>query len=229
VDEVSDDDIERLASRLAMLVSDDGEADNAGRAVGLLARRLGVSGGEIKEMFLAGAAARALARPASPEAEEAERLQREVATLRHSLELIEVNARVAKRERDALQCENASLQRALDNLRLGRRARLAFGTVVMAAAAAIVVGWVAPIIRLPAANPPPQADHATPFSRLAVVRSGHTLMYRQPDPDSPVVGTIPFGTKLAVRSLRWNMLMQWVEIELGGEVGYVRTTDVDLS
>ena len=39
--EVSQDDIERLAARVAMLVSDDGEAANAGRAVGQLARRLG--------------------------------------------------------------------------------------------------------------------------------------------------------------------------------------------
>jgi len=36
---MSEDEIGRLANRLAMLVSDDGEADNAGRAVGALARR----------------------------------------------------------------------------------------------------------------------------------------------------------------------------------------------
>ena len=53
--EVSGEDIERLAARVAMLVSDDGEADNAGRAVGQLARRLGLSGGDLKAMLLAGA------------------------------------------------------------------------------------------------------------------------------------------------------------------------------
>jgi hypothetical protein len=53
--EVSGEDVERLAARVAMLVSDDGEADNAGRAVGQLARRLGLSGGDLKAMLLAGA------------------------------------------------------------------------------------------------------------------------------------------------------------------------------
>ena len=53
--EVGGEDIERLANRVAMLVSDDGEADNAGRAVGQLARRLGLSGGDLKAIVLAGA------------------------------------------------------------------------------------------------------------------------------------------------------------------------------
>lgn len=51
----SEEEIERLANRLAMLVSDDGEADNAGRAVGSLARRLGLTGGQLKAIFMAGA------------------------------------------------------------------------------------------------------------------------------------------------------------------------------
>ena len=48
--EVSGEDLERLANRMALLVSDDGEADNAGRAVGQLARRLGLSGGDLKAL-----------------------------------------------------------------------------------------------------------------------------------------------------------------------------------
>jgi hypothetical protein len=55
VTRLTTEDIERLASRVAMLASEDGEADNAGRAVGQMARRLGLSGGDLKAMFLDGA------------------------------------------------------------------------------------------------------------------------------------------------------------------------------
>ena len=39
-----------------MLASEDGEADNAGRAVGAMARRIGLTGGDLKRIFLAGTA-----------------------------------------------------------------------------------------------------------------------------------------------------------------------------
>jgi hypothetical protein len=234
VGNVNDDDIERLASRLAMLVSDDGEADNAGRAVGVLARRLGLSGGQIKEIFLAGALAGAYPRTPDPEptpvAEQIDGLRREISTVRHSLQLMEASARAAKRERDTLQRRNAELTLALEQARSTRHINrtligVVLGAVLAATAVAFLVPWIRPVPR----DAAPQADHATPFGRLAVVRAAGTLMYRQPDPESPLVGTVPVGTRLTVRALRWNMLMQWVEVELGGEVGYLRTTDVDLS
>ena len=54
---LNEDDIDGLANRLALLASGDGEADNAGRALGAMARRLGLTGGELKALFLDGARA----------------------------------------------------------------------------------------------------------------------------------------------------------------------------
>ena len=121
VSEVSDEDLERLASRMAMLVSEAGEADNAGRAVAALARRIGLSGGQLKAFFLAGAtnSLRVPVRDRSQlsAAAQVDRLERELSALRHGLKLTEVQARNAQRERDALRTENGVLAEALDRAR----------------------------------------------------------------------------------------------------------------
>jgi hypothetical protein len=39
---------------------------------------------------------------------------------------------------------------------------------------------------------------------------------------------MPPGTRLVVRRVLWNMMMQWAEVEMGGLSGYVPTTDLEM-
>lgn len=207
-------DLERLAARLALLASADGEADNAGRAVGALARRLGLSGGDLKRIFLAGATTGPERGP----------LERELADLRRSVLRRDADARHAMWERDLLRAENRKLQASLDNLRAGRRAwRLAWlGTVLALAVAGVVAlqgGPARPV-------PPPAAGAA---AHDAMVRPGGALLLRQPERDGPALAVLGHGQRLLVRRLLWNSLFQWAEVELpDGTAGYVLTTELDL-
>jgi hypothetical protein len=223
---ISEDDLERLASRLAMVVSEDGEAENAGRAMGQLARRLGLTGGHLKEIFLAGGGEiRATAAAA-----DVERLQRELATLRHALATAEADRAQAERDRDELQFEVAALRTALMRRRGAARRRLAVGLVllfaVLAVGAIAYVGTAAPSPQAPALA---GASAGAPMRRVAMVRSARTLAYAHPSREAPVLATLPPGMPLVVHRLVWNMLLQWAEIELGSGTGYVLTTDIDLS
>ncbi|MCW3473027.1 SH3 domain-containing protein [Limobrevibacterium gyesilva] len=232
--DVSEDDLERLASRLAMVVSEDGEAENAGRAMGQLARRLGLTGGHLKEMFLAGAAARGPAqRQLRRAAAEAERLEREVAALRQSLRLMETNWRSAERERDALQYEVAALRTTVFKSRTASQTRLVMATVILLAViAAAAISYLVPLGETTPAVPPlpaAAADPAATMRRMGVVRSVRATVFQQPDRAAPVMATLQAGMPVVVRRLVWSMLMQWAEVEVGSSVGYVLTTDIDLS
>src|ERR1035437_215475 len=133
---VGEAEFERLASRLAMLASDDGEADNAGRAVGAMVRRIGLTGGDLKRIFLAGAADVA-------GGGEHERLEAEVSTLRNSLTQSDDDARRAAWERDALRVENGELQASLDRLRASARAwGLGGAALVLVLLAVGATGWI---------------------------------------------------------------------------------------
>jgi len=233
---VSEEDVERLASRLAMVVSHDGEAENAGRALGQLARRLGLTGGQLKEIFLAGAA---VSGPdlgiASQSRGDVGRLESEVAVLRRGLQESDAKLRVAEHERCALQRDVMALR---NNLRRTRRVTwswLAIAGVVVAAGAAVVISLAVPFVtlqslagltQLPVLSPP---DNGADTRRIAVVHAGHVPMFRQPDRNAPLMTTLPAGATVVVRRLVWNMLMQWAEVEADGSVGYVLTTDLDLS
>jgi hypothetical protein len=232
---VSEDDVERLASRLAMMVSEDGEAENAGRAMGQLARRLGLTGGELKEIFLAGAAASA----AEPRAarSDAGRMEREIAILRKGLRESESKLVTAERERDALQRDVITLHNNLRQLRGSAKSRLAIVAIVaLAVGAAAIVSFVMPPGTLQSlaglSDTPPApvaADAGTEIRRMAVVGANRATVFAQPDRAAPVMATLPAGMPVVVRRLVWNMLMQWAEVELGSGVGYVLTTDIDLS
>src|SRR5260370_5349085 len=100
-----------------MLASEDGEADNAGRAVGNLARRLGLSGGDLKAIFMAGARGELkLAQPTDQP-----QTARELATLRRQVKLLEGAARRAQEERDVLAAENSAMRVAQYRRRPTRR------------------------------------------------------------------------------------------------------------
>ena len=227
---VNGDDIERLANLLALLASDDGEADNAGRAVGATARRLGLSGGQLKAIFKAGV--KAVVGDSPRLAEQTARINAltdEVEGLRDTLRKAEVAARALQRDRDALRGEVEELHGQLDQRRSARQARFAIGLV----AALGVVGavWVAaygPKLHLVAQE---RADNlaGSPFYRTAIIRDRATVMHRDPDSASPDLATLTIGTHLMVHKTLWHNLQQWVEVELNGQVGYVLSTDVDLS
>ena len=216
-----DADIERLAARLAMLASEDGEADNAGRAVGALARRMGLTGGDIKRIFLAGAAS-------VPDIADRERLEHEVSSLRHNVMRLDADVRRTGRERDALRAENLRLQ-----ARLGRRQRSArsfrrgAAAVVLAALLAGVTAWLWPT-RSPGL--PAVAQEGVGFPRAAVIRPGGAQLFRDPGRSGPPLVVLPAGQRVQVHRLVWKAFFQWAEIEApGGWSGYVLTTEIDLS
>jgi hypothetical protein len=165
LDAIHTEEMERLASRLALLVSDSGEADNAGRAVGILARKLGLSGGDLKQIFLAGLRVDAGASGVQGDASD---LAREAMALRRSIAAAEAAARDAGRERDALRAENDALQQALDNRRSFTQVAWALGTIfVCAVAVGAAMMFVGPSFHAPRAEFPQPSD-----GRFAADRGG---------------------------------------------------------
>jgi hypothetical protein len=225
---MTDDEIERLANRLAMLVSDDGESDNAGRAVGALARRLGLTGGQLKAIFMAGAeSAGGHSAQIAEQARHIKELEADLDILHENLRRAEAAARVALRERDAARLESDQLQDALDARRNAGLARVALAVVVVVVLAG--AGWVSfygPKWQF-FANETKVAG--SPDYTSAVVRDVPIVMHRDPDKTSPVVATVPSGAHLVVHRVFWHNLMQWVEVQSGGNVGYVVSTDLELS
>lgn len=229
--EVSDEDLERLASRLAMLVSEPGEADNAGRAVAALARRLGLSGGQLKAFFLAGAAGemRPSPRREADAGRDLDRLERELSALRHSIKLTEVQVRNAQRERDALRLENGVLLDGLDRARSAAQVRKFVGAVAVAAAIlGGVVIYVGPTLR-PIAPPRSDRPAGSPFLRSAVVRASGAVVLQTPDQGAQVVTQLPGGSRVQVRQVVVRGLTQWSEVEVGGLSGFVQSSEIDLS
>jgi len=238
--EVSEEDIERLASRLALLVSEEGEAENAARAVNHLARKVGLTGGQLKEMFLAGASGRPLpvttqqlARPG-----DVDRLERELATLRRTLRQQQTDQHNAERERDALHFEVEHLRAALFKVQTTTHAQRVIGAIVLAAVIiAGAIGYLVPVGRQAAAVPEVSqasrdktaADQQAIAKRFGTVRNARTYVYRDADRASPVIASLTEGSSVVVRRVLWNMLLQWAEVEVGSGIGYVLTTDLDLS
>jgi hypothetical protein len=229
VSELSPEDIERLASRLAMLASEDGEADNAGRAVGNLARRLGLSGGDLKAIFMAGARGELkLAQPTDQP-----QTARELATLRRQVKLLEGAARRAQEERDVLAAENSAMRVAQYRRRTTRRVAsfvVAIGVVLVSG----VVGMVAlygpdlgpgPYMRTDAAR---TTVPGAAVNSSGIVRGPRASLYRDPDRNGPLVATLPQGTRVAVRRVLWNMMTQWAEVDASGQLGYISTTEIEL-
>jgi hypothetical protein len=213
-------DIERLAARVAMLASEDGEAANAGRAVGAMARRLGFSGGELKRIFLDGIAVgagrmRAADGGAPAAAHEDLRQQRAV-------------AEQAAWERDRLVAEVGLLRQRVERLRAALRIVLLAGGAGVLGLAVVGLGvWVGPG-RAPVAPTAPDSSGA--LRRMVLVRPGGARLFRKPEQTSGLIALLPAGKRVWVRRLLWKDLFQWAEVELpGGQVGYVLTTEVDLS
>jgi hypothetical protein len=222
--EVSGEDLERLANRMALLVSDDGEADNAGRAVGQLARRLGLSGGDLKALVLAGAGSGF--RPGSSPA--TLRLEQEIDALRRELREAREGERAAREDRDALVAENGAMRVAVYR----RRAEAKMRNLLLGLGAIGVVAVAAGVVLLtPDPAPVPmggRGDGVAPAARVAMVRGAGAVLYRGPDRSSEIIGRLGSGTRLLVQRTEWRSMMQWVQVEVEGRVGYVATTEVEI-
>lgn len=215
----SRDDLERLANRLALLASGDGEADNAGRAVGQMARRLGLSGGDLKQIFLAGAG-QAPAKPAE---------RGDTLTLRREIQELEQALRQAQAERDAARGELTSRKIGDYRVRAARRSRIALIAALLpiGVMAALAVAMFGPDLSV-SRGPPDSAPATLGAPASAIVRSRAALLYREPDRVSPVITTLAAGSSLAVQKLVWNMMSQWALVETGSATGYVPVTDIEL-
>ena len=227
--EVSGEDLERLANRMALLVSDDGEADNAGRAVGQLAKRLGLSGGDLKALVLAGAGTGF--RPGSSPA--TLKLEQEIDALRRELREAREAERSAREDREALVAENGAMRVAMYRRRAGARMRnliLGLGAIgVLVVAAGVVLLSPDPMpAGLRAPPPMTRGDAAVPAARVAMVRGAGAVLYREPDRGSQIIGRLGAGTRLLVQRTEWRSMMQWVQVEVEGRVGFVATTEVEI-
>ena len=227
-------ELERLASRIAMLVGDDGEAEAAGRAVGVMARRLGLSGGHLKAIFMAGTGSLGAAAKQTAElAARADRLAGQTHGQERSLEQLEFALQQTTEERDALRAEAGRLREALERANATRQLAAIVAAVVLLA----VLGGggfalyaslppsgrtAAPVAGLAAAPAPGQPGEG------AVVRAPGTNAYADADRGSVVRAHLPTGTRLAVRQLVWRNFTQWAETRLGGSPAYVPVTDLDL-
>jgi hypothetical protein len=225
---MNDEEIGRLANRLALLVSDDGEADNAGRAVGALARRLGLSGGQLKAIFMAGldSAGTSAARVAELQAR-LEALETDLEQTREALRRAEAGGRAMQRERDALRAEAEQLHGALDRRRTSRQVFVVVGVVVLAGLAG--GAWLA--VNGPTLHLTDRLAHAdtSPFYRNGIVHERNVVLHSAPDTAAPTLLVLTEGTQVVVRRTLWHNLQQWVEVEVGGKSGYVLGTEVNLS
>jgi hypothetical protein len=210
----SEGDLERLADRVAMLAAEDGEADNAGRAVGALARRIGLTGGDLKRIFLVGAASSGA----------------ETAALREHVDSLDAERRALAWERDVLRAENGKLLDRVRRLRATLQGcAAAAGGVLAVALLAGGIAWVGHAGRSAPAEPPPPVASPAGAQRTALVRPGGALLFRQPERVGPAIA-LPGGQRLTIRRLVWKSLFQWAEVETpDGGVGYVLTTEIDLS
>ena len=214
----SRDDLERLANRLAMLASPDGEADNAGRAVGQLARRLGLSGGDLKQMFLAGAG-----QPARKPSEPAD-----VATLRREITELEGALRQTIAERDEARAQLTHVKLGEYRQRANRRGKMMMVAAVVPVAILALLGVAMFGPDLSVTRQAPEQRSAITAPTQAIVRNRAALLYKEPDRVSPVLSTLGAGSPLSVRKLLWNMMTHWAEVETPAGVGYVAVTDVEL-
>ncbi len=229
--EVSQEDIERLAARVAMLVSEDGEAANAGRAVGQLARRLGLSGGDLKQLFLNGT----LGPSRKPRPAEPAGAQQEIATLKRSLRRLENVIQNLQEERDQLVVEAGQIRLSMYRSRARRRQNVTIGIIGLLVLLLVgtIVGFAdfnltpRPQAKAPAGGAPNAPWKPAPGT-TASVRSARGTLYTEADTTSAPLTYLPAGTKVQVRRLLWNMMTQWAEVEALGKIGYVPMTEIDL-
>ncbi len=229
--DVSNEDLERLANRVALLVSEDGEADNAGRAVAALARRMGLSGGDLRAWLLSGALGQRYATTDAPKHGGAsrDRLEGDIAALQHGLRLTEAQLRNIQSERDALREENGLLIEALDRARSSEQVRNYLGLAVIAAAIlGALVLYAGPSLHSVPSVEVQQRPFGSPFLRSGIVRPGGAVVRRMAQTNSLQVTELPSGSRVQVRDIITRDLVQWAEIEVGGVVGFALSSEIEV-
>ena len=73
-----------------------------------------------------------------------------------------------------------------------------------------------------------RGDGTTPVVRVALVRGGGAVLYRDPDRTSPVVARLAAGSRLLVQDMPWHAMMRWARVEVDGRPGYVSLTEVEV-
>jgi hypothetical protein len=198
---MTEDEAERLASRVALLASDSGEAEAAGRAVGQLAVRIGLTGGDLRAIVMRGAAEG------------------------RGNQALEDAYKALRRERDKLLLEGANLRQALSKARASAQMGRLLGIlgVVLAVAGGAYV-WLGP-----AAEPSsPAVTQALTGGVIGRVHVDSALVYARADRSAELLSSLHQGDRVLVRRMVWNQLVQWAEIEVGGQIGYVPAADLDL-
>jgi hypothetical protein len=231
--EISPEELDRLANRVAQLVGYDQDADNAGRAIGAMARRLGLSGDNLRQWLVAGALLQtgqnSEAEIIPPDRSVAGRLERALANSEHSLRVVEAQLRHTQSERDALKEENALLIASLDRARSAEQVRRYLGFAVVAAAIlGAVVLTAGPTLR-PMATGQQTRPFGSPFLRSGVIRANGTTVYRVPQVTGMVITQLTAGTRVQVRQTVERDQVHWIEVEVGGVAGYVVSTDIDVA
>jgi len=231
--EISPEDLERLANRMAQLTGYEQDADNAGRAIGALARRMGLTGDDLRAWMLAGALNRRSRDGAHDLAPQATadhlRIERTLANSEHSLRVAEAQLRQAHSERDALKEENNLLIESLDRARSSEQVRRYVGIAVIAAAIlGGVVLTVGPALR-PVPDVATQRPFGSPFLRIGVVRGAGGTVYKVPQTTGLIVTQLVAGSRVQVRQTVERNQQHWVEVEVGGVAGYMLSTEIDVA
>ena len=218
VGEPSNEDLNRLANRVAMLASEGGEAEAAGRAVSSMARRLGLSGGDLRQIFSDGLAARARGQGDGAGAATLDGLRRQLRDQEAAL-------RGLLQERDQLAAQVAAGRQTLVREQSRRPSRGLTAALVACAAVVILVtaAVVAVVDEVPAR---PAASQMS--GTVALVRGQSAVLFESPDPASHHLAVIRVGARLPVRRVLWHMLTQWAEVEADGRQGYMATTDLEI-
>ncbi len=199
---MTDDEAERLASRVALLASDSGEAEAAGRAVGQLAVRMGLTGGDLRAIVMRGVAETADSRA------------------------LQEAYRAMRRERDKLLLEGAGLHQALAKARATAQMGRLLGILgLVAAIAGGAYAWLGTSSPAPVG---PAVTRALAGGVVGVVHVDSALVYAQADRGANLLAALHQGDRVIVRRLIWNQLVEWAEIEVGGQIGYVPVADLRL-
>lgn len=231
--DLSDEDLERLASRIAALADETTDADLAGRAVAGLARRLDLSSDDLKSLLLAGAATRRNALIQSGLSKDAAtmvtRLEQELAATRHNARLTDTQLRNTLRERDALKDVNDMLVDSLDRARSAEQVRKYVG---LAAVAAAVLGgillYAIPNLHAPPPLETPARPAGSPFLQTGTVRNGGARVLAEPLTNANLITELTPGTRVQVRQQITRDLLTWTEIEVGGITGYALSREIEV-
>ena len=180
-----------------------------------MARRSGLSGGDLKAMFLAGAAAGGT-----------DRTDRRAAGFENTVEQLQASLHAAERKLRGVAQQQAELRRQADRA----RARLRLERAVAAATLLLLGGVAAALLGMASGGRALRSaiPAGSPLAHMARVGSAGATVYASEDIHSPVIAQLSPGTPFPVRSLEWHSLNQWALSSIGPVPGYVSASELQL-